>query len=685
MSYLYGNVEKEKIYPITSPYGEKLNEAALIECDGCSDLCLSDDKKRLFVARSMAVDVYDVTNGMPRKTASCEMPGNARQMVYFDGILYVTCRDAGLNIIDVKAPDFPKFIRRIDTLELATGVSVSGNILCICNRHMGLEFYDVSVPSKPEYLSSCYAGEAQSVYISGNTVAVGDWVNQTLWLISIDDVRAPRVLSKTPLDGYGDGVFIRGNLCYAATGHHSRRLENRVKYAKFPFVTAEMLNDGYGGGHGLEIFDITDPASPKSLSKTKFPPYFGGCDTWRVFCDGRYAYCCDTGNGMYCLDVTDPTAPDFKAYFKPKAVKAINCPTVQTPSAQITSAAAANGKLFVASIDTGFYVIDDFAVNDFDGRGIIEERKSPAYHCGIPQNNGVYFCAGGQAHSVAFSGDVMAVAAGDGGMYAVDRGSGEIIGHLDGMIYDVESDGEIFFAALGYDGIAAYRFCNKEFVKIASAKEALGKNLRQVVLAGNGVIVAECYTHQIAFFKFDGEKLEYTDTLKSSYMLYHRHICRGTLGKYIATMPLACAELWFDPTLPALVKGGRDEMACPFEDGIALAGDYGVIVNSGKLYFIDESYITGGTVPKSTEVEGADVHGMPFIVTADGGDILVLTERIAGRVCLIDISDHSSPKHIRTVQVPGHPEFAKYEPLDNTILICCGREGVVKLKMNNEY
>ena len=84
-----------------------------------------------------------------------------------------------------------------------------------------------------------------------------------------------------------------------ATGHHRRDLP-----------CEEPGDPGYGGGHGLEIFDVTDPGQPQFAGRVKLPPLYRlGYDMWRVTVGERFAFVADTFNGVFVVDVSEPHTP----------------------------------------------------------------------------------------------------------------------------------------------------------------------------------------------------------------------------------------------------------------------------------------------------------------------------------------------------------------------------------------
>ena len=232
--------------------------------------------------------------------------GSVRQLVVRNGIIYITSRQDGLFIVDAKEPENPRLINHFDTIEFATGIAISGNLLFVACRHYGVELIDVSEPGSPRHLSIIRTGEAQSVVASGHFLYVGVWATSEVVTVDFSDPLKPKITSRVPLDGYGDGVDVSGNYLYAATGHHSK--ESPRKKSGDP---------GFGKGHGLEILSLEDPASPKWLSRIKFPPLYEiGNDTWRVRVANGHAFVIDTYNGLFVVDVENPAAPRPVRYHK---------------------------------------------------------------------------------------------------------------------------------------------------------------------------------------------------------------------------------------------------------------------------------------------------------------------------------------------------------------------------------
>ncbi|NQT14617.1 MAG: hypothetical protein HQ582_17805, partial [Planctomycetes bacterium] len=190
-------------------------------------------------------DVSDPT--APKIVGRLANLGNTRQIEIHRGVAYVTAREDGMFVVDVRRPDAPALLCHYDTIELATGIALSGDVAFVACRTAGVELVDVSDPRRPVHLSTVRTGEAQSVVARNGVLYAGVWGSRELVICDVRDPHQPAVISKTPLDGYGDGVAVRGKYCFVATGHHARGWRREEGDA----------SPQYGAGHGLEIFDVT--------------------------------------------------------------------------------------------------------------------------------------------------------------------------------------------------------------------------------------------------------------------------------------------------------------------------------------------------------------------------------------------------------------------------------------------
>ena len=176
-------------------------------------------------------------------------------------------------------------------------------------------------------LSTVRAGEVQSIFIENGILYTGSWGEMQVNMFDISDASSPRYLSSVPLDGYGDGLFVKNGLLYAAFGQHLRAEKDAPR------------EEWWGKGNGFAIWDISNPLSPKKISAT-FLPYTYYCinwDMWNVTLSGKYAVLSHTFNGVWVYDVSDPENPIFIDHVACKTDKPMtemmteNCRTALNP------------------------------------------------------------------------------------------------------------------------------------------------------------------------------------------------------------------------------------------------------------------------------------------------------------------------------------------------------------------
>ncbi|MCK6487321.1 MAG: hypothetical protein L6R48_03095, partial [Planctomycetes bacterium] len=241
----------------------------------------------------------------PRRRGRLAGLGAARQVVLQDGIAYVAAREDGLAIVDVRDAAAPRLLARYDTLEKATGLALGGGVCFVACRFHGVELIDVREPARPRHLATALARrEVQSVAYADGHLYGGMWGDRQVVVADVRDPRRPREVGSAALDGYGDGVAVRDGVLYAATGHHARA------YAGEHWQQERAGEPGWGGGHGLELWDVRDPAAPRLLARHKTRAFYAGTpDMWSVEVHHGLAFLTDTFNGVEVVDVAEPARP----------------------------------------------------------------------------------------------------------------------------------------------------------------------------------------------------------------------------------------------------------------------------------------------------------------------------------------------------------------------------------------
>lgn len=734
MSILNGNISRSILLPEPSPFGEPFRELGTIRdlgqvMDTATLISPGIGEKLLVAAGRGLVGVYRVgIDGKYEQLSSLEIQADSRQLAVSNGFGYLTARADGLYVVDLTVPERPRLAAHVDTLELATGVAAAGQLLAVTNRHMGCELYDIADPYHPVRLGDFLCGEAQSVWLHQNLAIASDWMNKQVHIFDISNPHEPRRLSTFSVDGFSDGVSVvtvsRGKaartVCLVASGHHSARLMNRVKYKNQTYVTPEMLADGYGCGHGIELFDITDPTQPEFLSRLKAPPLFGGLDTWRVFGSDGCCYFTDSMNGLFRIDITDLTQPRFTHNFRlpPKPVQQLSPPSIQLQCGIVTGVAVVNGCVCAACED-GVHILSSgshapalvkaSACAAYDR---IKCENSPAerHEYSYTEQRGssnptlkILYNTSSQLHSFVQSGDILLAACGENGIVRLDQNGGYIDSFAtDGICHDVAliddrgrgdrgRDGCLIATAEGDRGCALYRMTDR-IVELSRIEFGIGLSVREVVAVGDKLVLQlGCGSLAAACLTVCGDKyrLEPLGARLGFGMLYHRHIARTTYvdssGSFIIVLPLAGG--------PELLRLGDNDLertgyrlgheTCPFEEGACGYGDklicvfdrgYHCLDNPASLNSLPEPDVG---VAIDSELTQSSMSGLPFVC----GNRLTLLNRVTGLIEVFDISSPHSPCLIKQAETGLFPEFAASVKVDGgeRIYIALGHAGLAEL------
>lgn len=675
MSILNGDIHSSLIHTLPDSFGFVMEEMDYVPLDAGMEVIWKSDDAVLFAGCREKLIAYKLQEGKLIELSALSLWGSIRQCALNGNLLAATAREEGVYLIDVSNPCAMRLLKRLDTLELATGVCLYGNLCLITNRHAGIEVWDVSSPSDPRYLSSFLCGEAQSVFMDRHCAYVGDWMNQKLHIIDLSTPEQPIKLAEVCVDGFADGVWVEDGKCYVATGHNSRLLKNRTAYWQQSYVTPQMLNDGFGCGHGLSCFDVSDPAHPEFISRLAFPPLFTGHpDTWRVTVSGRFAYCADTNNGVFVVDISDPFQMKITAHRKLGLLP----PDANPLSPRYAAASAAvpgNGVVLSIGPQTGLHVLRfDEAV----------PAKAPSYiSLNAPKATPEpFFVCKGPVHALVSWDERLIAACGSDGLYILSE-DGKILNHkaTANAVLDVQLLPPYLLSAEGCDGIGVYLLDATEgfrFIKHLCIPHA---SVRQLAVSMDyNCLALEIGTSRIAYVNHLIEAVESNASTLSPVTfvahgpLYSRHLVSPFFKEFFAAMPLTSGYTWFRVDKEQVIElpFACDHECCPIEEGIAVGHDLIYAVNRKHLYILRHP---SDALDETTHVSvpGAKLTGQPQVC----GSKLLLLNRIHQTVECLDITSPSMPVQSGTWRVPGPPLHAIEH--NGIIFLACGHAGLVKL------
>ncbi len=556
---------------------------------------------RLYALEDKGLSIYDIEDPRhPKKLGHVGGMGNVRQLRVRGQTAFLTARQCGLWAVDVSDERNPKILSNFDAVEMATGLDVAGDVAFIGNRVYGIQCVDVSDPAHMKHLSSYRTAESQSVYYRDGLLFSGDWGAGEVTVIDVANLLSPKALAGIKLDGYGDGMAVRGNLLFASTGQHRK---------------SGPVEDRHGAGHGLNIFDISDPHHPVKLSWISFPRiYFGPCDYWTPRLSGHYCFASDTVNGLFLVDIADPKRPKIVGNLILPKTDPEN-PSIKVPYSQITdpsipqgdpvsSIAVGNGVLYASGNFTGIYLVDlpDKAKPEPRDLGAMPKLPTEPFTGG---EEGFY--SSGPARSnptraVAIKGDIAYAAnVWDGiHIYQLSERGLQPIGKANiHYAADVKRSGDRLYVAEGQDGIGVYRIASATRLEEIGRLRVLepGMNFVQFLWAyeGTDVVVASCANSRVHFVDFKdpaNPRILPNKQKQGGGLLYGSYGTQHLVhGRYFGIARHGDGLVVFDLADPAAKKVWHDTFPlCSQTGGVAAMGDDFLVMRAGGYAFFNPEH-----------------------------------------------------------------------------------------------
>lgn len=598
----------------------------------------------LYVIGGGKLHVADIADpAAPKVVGRLANLGAVRQIEVAGGVAFVTAREDGLFVVDVRRREEPALLSHYDTIELATGIAVSGDVAFVACRNYGVELVDVSDPRRPAHLSTVRTGEAQSVVARDGTLYAGVWATRELVICDARNPRQPAIIARAPLDGYGDGLCVRGRYCYAATGHHSRAGRGRRED-----------DPGYGLGHGLEILDVSDPAKPTFVSRVKMPRFYRiGMDMWDVIVAGDHAFVADTHNGVFVIDVSDPRQPRCVAHRQLPWVKR------RGECSPVGGIALTRGHIYVAGAWTDLHVVAAPSLARAPGPEpdqapaippAPEPRRDPRYRAYRPD---------GQVYAVAFAGDTALVAAGAAGLHAVrlwPRISKLAEYPTEGFAMDVKVLGDRVYVAEGTGGLSLWRLGGDAALEQVGRYRARGHSIKQVVVPAPGryalVHVGASHLHILDVADPARPKRVLDDTHLG--LFYSHPLADGLLeGRYACCFWHVTGFYWYDlyGGPKPVYTGDNYRFRIGSTNGAALRRSDALATWRGKYFILGRKETRPPEQMPSYGVKGHDLSGKPSL----SGTTLYVAQRAAGKVSAVDVSEIDKPRLLAHLELAGNP------------------------------
>jgi len=463
-------------------------------CGGIAVLKIGD---YLYAAGGDILCVYDVSDAdSPVLIRRMHGFGDGRQLAAGNGRLYLTARCFGLWILSLENPAAPKVVCRFDTIELATGIAVSGDFVFVTQRVFGVEILDCSNPAHPKHCSMIRTEEAQSAVFRDGLLYVGEWGVGQLLVLDVSNPYRPFIRSISGLGGYGDGLAVSGDLCCAATGLNRKG--------------AAVVDSG-GDGHGIDLFRLSPDDAPVHLSRLDFPRLMIKTnDFWTVRISGKTAFVADTHNGMFQVNLSDPCNPVCTGRLELPLISRLDVQggalvRVSVPDC-VGGVAIGKGVLYVIGQKTGLHLARIPEADEVEtGRSAPYEFRPGSRELSSSPSGFQAYDLGGQVRRV-FSDEKhsrLFVACSHAGLKILkmtDSGAECVDTKEIRCSYDVAyHDGRVY-SAEGMDGLAIYAADGDRLRELGRFRPR-GRILQLIRLSGNGrFAVCGCRDGILRFF-----------------------------------------------------------------------------------------------------------------------------------------------------------------------------------------
>ena len=705
------------------------------ETGAASAVVLSGDGKYLFSIGSANTGTFSITDTESGAVVGqlTGLGSELRQLAVTedDKFAIMTARSTGASIIDMTDKSAPKLAASYNTVELATGLYISGNYAFITNRYHGVEVVDITYPTNPVQKANIYTGgEVQSCVVYNGYLYCGVWGECGIWIYDLSQLEATANLTrvgKVTCNGKGDGLTVTeiGGRTYifAATGQHTYGAS----------TSDPFQNLAYGQGNGLDIFDVTDPASPIHISTSKIDGryYYTGNDFWEAevsydAATGKYyAYLVNTYNGVYVYDVTNLAAPIRLAHITlpldagsntlKHSTRTIITSWDQTSEARsaVGSIAVKDGVIYLAGVASSVHKYENESLF-FDA---YEKESNPTQNLvigdvyadidvGLDSDAYTFLSGfGGQVLSVAVYGEYIYVAAGSDGIlvfkksefssdavalytYAPKTVRGRVgfassIEIKNGRLYCAEDVAGLGVYTINADGslteLEGLRYQNSSYV-VSQVRISPKGSYAVLHLNSNSIAIVSIDENA-----FTSEANRYVTTkILSGGHLYHRNLSDVINGRYIIAWNHVGYTVWIDfgdendtDSTPSY-KIVTDSYMSTMTNGIAAHKNEALFIgwNNYRLYSDAESYSGNYTDHDKTKFSGK-----PTVC----GNFLVVTRHDDGMIYILDISDITSPEVIHTIDTVGNPDIAYYDSESGTAYIPLGNQGLLAIDLNAAF
>lgn len=351
------------------------------------------------------VDLSDPS--LPREAGSIAIPFKVSwKVAVANGRAFVGVRTEGVRVIDTTEPAALREVASILPMANASAVAARGDFAYLLTADEGFRVIDLTQPDRPRQrgYAAALQGTVGAIETIGErhvaVVSVLPTAGKTqLDIFDVSDPDRPARTASLPVFNIGRELVPRGSRLY--------------------------MPDEYG----LEVFDVSNPASPVLLGKITYAPDAGGATS--VAIQEPYAFAAGGRYGIQIIDVADPAnmrvvgtwSPDFGSVSQVAYRDGFLCATTE-PSPELVILDARDplrpvrtGSVPLGGIFSGDLLLDGpYALVANGGAGVaMFDVRDPAHPLAVAQVH-----VPGFALELGLQGRRILVAASGGGLVVVD-------------------------------------------------------------------------------------------------------------------------------------------------------------------------------------------------------------------------------------------------------------------------
>lgn len=244
------------------------------------------------------LSIVNVSNvNSPFLVGSCNLSGNGYCLRVDDTIAYVGTADGftGLHAINVSNPSNPMVISSLSIPDHVWSVVIKNNYAFLAAAWAGLYVVDITDPS-----NMAVVGQAATTYGACGIDLIGEYAYLASGTFEIFDISNPlnpqRVFYyEAPYPDYATNVVTNDTIAYVIfDDYYGDSLDL--------FQSGQHNQHSFAESGGMRIFNVKNPPSSTILDFV-----YTSTDEYGIDYCNDYVITCDLTQGIYLIDVSDPT------------------------------------------------------------------------------------------------------------------------------------------------------------------------------------------------------------------------------------------------------------------------------------------------------------------------------------------------------------------------------------------